>query len=170
MSAVVSYFGIFKEFSQWLWIDFFSRQRVIVAVLVTGWRWRVYTLLCISSYFALYTISRLSEARFQSAAMLCFCAHTVMEALPIKLSPLAFEKVGPDLRMTRPPSASWLRLLPSSITNAIWVSPHTHLCFLGLCHRVRPRLKHRGRGEEQGRGRSWKIAAPGTNLGSVSSC
>lgn len=33
------------------------------------------------------------------------------------------------------PAICKLHLLPSSITNAIWVSPHAHLCFLGLCHR-----------------------------------
>ena len=64
------------------------------------------------------------------AVILCFCAHTVM-----RLSPLAFEKVGRDPWMTRPLSASWLHLLPSGIPKTIWVSPHAHLCFLGLCHR-----------------------------------
>lgn len=90
---------------------------------MNSWRWRVYTILCISSYFAVCVISRLLEVRFRSAAILCFCTHTVMKALPIKLSPLAFEKVGRDLWMTHPPSASWLHLLPSSITNTIWVIP-----------------------------------------------
>lgn len=119
-----------------------SRQRETAVVLVNKWWWRVCTILCIIS--CVWNISRLLESWFWSAAILCFCTHIVMEALPMELSPLAFEKVGCDLWMTRPPSASWLHLLPSSITTtAIWVRPppphhthaHTHLCFLGLCHR-----------------------------------
>lgn len=120
--------------------------------------------MCISSYFAVCVISRLLEVRFRSAAILCFCTHTVMKALPIKLSPLAFEKVGRDLWMTHPPSASWLHLLPSSITNTIWViPPRTPVLSGTVPQRVRQRLKHRGRGEEQGMGRSWKIPVQGKN-------
>lgn len=141
-------------------IIIFSRQREIVAVLVNSWRWRVYTILCISSYFTVCVISRLLEVRFCSAAIPCFC----MKALPIKLSPLAFEKVGRDLWMTRPPSASWLHLLPSSISNTIWVIlPRTPVLSGTVPQRVRQRLKHRGRGEEQGMGRSWKIPVQGMN-------